>query len=74
MILSLFFSLLDRLVLKVGDEKTVIALISWHTLIMICGVGMLISLGVEVGVIYELDRMAQYQRTYLVDTHFIIYY
>ncbi|MDN5620603.1 MULTISPECIES: SLC13 family permease [Psychrobacter] len=53
--IAIFFALMS-LFLKLGDEKTVIALIPWNTLIMICGVGMLISLGVEVGVIYELTE------------------
>lgn len=53
--IAIFFALVS-LFLKLGDEKTVIALIPWNTLIMICGVGMLISLGVEIGVIYELSE------------------
>lgn len=53
--IAIFFALVS-LFLKLGDEKTVIALIPWNTLIMICGVGMLISLGVEIGVIYELTE------------------
>lgn len=53
--IALCFALVS-LFLKLGDEKTVIALIPWNTLIMICGVGMLISLGVEIGVIYELTE------------------
>lgn len=53
--IAIFFALVS-LLLKLGDEKTVIALIPWNTLIMICGVGMLISLGVEIGVIYELTE------------------
>lgn len=51
--IAIIFALIS-LLLKLGDEKAVIALIPWNTLIMICGVGMLISLGVEIGVIYEL--------------------
>ncbi|MBH0096057.1 SLC13 family permease [Psychrobacter sp. NZS113] len=53
--IALFFALVS-LILKLGDEKVVIALIPWNTLIMICGVGMLISLGVEIGVVYELTE------------------
>jgi len=53
--IAIFFALVS-LFLKLGDEKAVIALIPWNTLIMICGVGMLISLGVEIGVIYELTE------------------
>lgn len=51
--IAIFFAVIS-LLLKLGDEKTVIALIPWNTLIMICGVGMLIGFGVEVGVIYQL--------------------
>lgn len=39
------------LFLKLADEKQVVALIPWGTLIMICGVGMLISIAVEAGAI-----------------------
>ncbi|MGM8887423.1 SLC13 family permease, partial [Psychrobacter sp. 1U2] len=53
--IAVIFALIS-LFLKLGDEKAVIALIPWNTLIMICGVGMLIRLGVEVGVIYELTE------------------
>lgn len=53
--IAIFFALVS-LFLKLGDEKTVIALVPWNTLIMICGVGMLIRLGVEVGVVYELTE------------------
>lgn len=53
--IAIFFAMVS-LFLKLGDEKTIIALVPWNTLIMICGVGMLISLGVEVGVIYELTE------------------
>ena len=53
--IAIIFALVS-LFLKLGDEKTVIALIPWNTLIMICGIGMLISLGVEIGVIYELTE------------------
>ncbi|TKX32751.1 SLC13 family permease [Campylobacter aviculae] len=35
------------LFLKLADEKKVIALIPWNTLIMICGVGMLIGVAIE---------------------------
>ena len=41
--IAIFFALVS-LFLKLGDEKAEIALIPWNTLIMICGVGMLISL------------------------------
>ncbi|ALF58787.1 SLC13 family permease [Psychrobacter urativorans] len=53
--IAIFFALIS-LFLKLGDEKKVIALVPWNTLIMICGVGMLISLGVKAGVINELTE------------------
>lgn len=39
------------LLLKLGDEKKVIAMVPWSTLIMICGVGMLISVAIKAGTI-----------------------
>jgi len=53
--IAIFFAIVS-LFMKLGDEKTVISLVPWSTLIMICGVGMLISLGVKVGVIDELTE------------------
>lgn len=41
--------------MKLADEKKVMALVPWNTLIMICGVGMLIALGVKLGVITQLS-------------------
>lgn len=52
-ILFAFISLL----MKLADEKKVVALVPWGTLIMICGVGMLIYLGVKVGII---DLLAEW--------------
>ncbi|NOL52447.1 SLC13 family permease [Pelistega suis] len=40
--------------MKLADEKKVIALVPWNTLIMICGMGMLIGVGVQAGVINTL--------------------
>ena len=51
--IAIFFAIIS-LLMKLGDEKAVIRLVPWNTLIMICGVGMLIALGVQVGVIDEL--------------------
>lgn len=48
--IAITFSLIS-LLMKLADEKQVIALVPWGTLIMICGVGMLIALGVKVGII-----------------------
>ena len=53
--IAIFFTIIS-LFLKLADEKTVIRFVPWNTLIMICGVGMLISLGVKVGVIDELTE------------------
>ena len=39
------------LLLKLGDEKKVIAKVPWGLLIMICGVGMLISVAIKAGTI-----------------------
>lgn len=51
---AIIFSLIS-LMLKLADEKKVIALVPWNTLIMICGVGMLITIGVKAGVISLLS-------------------
>lgn len=53
--LAIFFALIS-LFLKLGDEKKVVSLIPWGTLIMIAGVGMLTSLGIKAGVIKELSE------------------
>jgi len=39
------------LLLKLGDEKKVVAMVPWGTLIMICGVGMLISVAIQAGTV-----------------------
>ena len=43
------------LMLKLGDEKKAIASLPWGTLIMICGMGMLISLAIKAGTIDQLS-------------------
>jgi len=43
------------LLLRLGDEKKVIASVPWNTLIMISGVGMLIQVAIEAGVIDQLS-------------------
>lgn len=40
---------------KLADEKKVIATVPWPTLIMICGVGMLIEVAIRAGMIKELS-------------------
>lgn len=57
MIAMIFVAL--ALFLKLADEKKVIALIPWGTLIMICGVGMLISIAVEAGTINLLSNLVK---------------
>ncbi|MCY1413339.1 hypothetical protein D9M71_287680 [compost metagenome] len=42
------------LLLRLGDERKAIASLPWGTLIMICGVGMLISVAIKVGTIDAL--------------------
>ena len=54
--IAIVFALIS-LLMKLADEKKVVALVPWGTLIMICGVGMLISLGVKVGII---DLLAEW--------------
>lgn len=39
------------LLLKIGDQKSAIAKVPWNTLIMICGVGMLIQVAIKAGTI-----------------------
>ncbi|MDC5083981.1 SLC13 family permease [Acinetobacter baumannii] len=53
--LAITFSLIS-LLMKLADEKKVVALVPWGTLIMICGVGMLITLGVKLGIIMTLSE------------------
>jgi di/tricarboxylate transporter len=42
------------LLLKLGDERKAIASVPWSTLIMICGMGMLISIAIKAGTIDQL--------------------
>ncbi|MDR0440214.1 MAG: SLC13 family permease [Candidatus Accumulibacter sp.] len=42
------------LLMKLGDEKKAVAMVPWSTLIMICGVGMLISVAIKAGTIQLL--------------------
>lgn len=52
--IAIIFALIS-LLMKLADEKKVMALVPWNTLIMICGVGMLIALGVKLGLITQLS-------------------
>lgn len=49
-LVSIIFSVIV-LMLKLADEKAAIAKVPWGTLIMICGVGMLISVAIKAGTI-----------------------
>jgi di/tricarboxylate transporter len=49
-LIAIIFSVV-ALMLKLADEKTVVAKVPWGTLIMICGVGMLISVAIKAGTI-----------------------
>ncbi|MFY9262168.1 MAG: SLC13 family permease, partial [Arcanobacterium sp.] len=49
-LIAIIFSII-ALLLKLGNEKEVISNVPWNTLIMICGVGMLISVAIEAGTI-----------------------
>lgn len=49
-LIAIVFSVI-ALLLKLADEKTVIAKVPWGTMIMICGVGMLISVAIKAGTI-----------------------
>lgn len=49
-LISIIFSII-ALLLKLADEKAVINKVPWNTLIMICGVGMLIQVAIKAGTI-----------------------
>lgn len=53
--MAIIFSVIS-LLLKLADEKKVIAMVPWGTLIMICGVGMLIEVAIKAGVIDILSQ------------------
>ena len=53
--IAIIFSII-AFFLKLGQEKEVIALVPWSTLIMICGVGMLISVAIKAGTIELLSQ------------------
>lgn len=52
--MAIIFSVIN-LFLKLADEKKVVAYVPWGTLIMICGVGMLIEVAIKAGVIAILS-------------------
>ena len=45
----------SALLLKVGNEKEALACVPWNTIILICGMGMLISVAVKAGAIVSLS-------------------
>ncbi len=49
-LIAIVFTII-ALILKLGDEKAVIAKVPWNTLIMICGVGTLIQVAIKAGTI-----------------------
>lgn len=53
--MAIIFTVIS-LLLKLADEKKVIAMVPWSTLIMICGVGMLIEVAIKAGVIDVLSQ------------------
>ena len=52
--MAIIFAVIS-LLLRLADEKKVVAMVPWGTLIMICGVGMLIEVAIQAGVINELS-------------------
>lgn len=52
--MAIIFSVIS-LLLRLADEKKVVAFVPWGTLIMICGVGMLIEVAIKAGVIGVLS-------------------
>ena len=52
-LIASLFSVL-ALLLKVGDERKAMAAVPWGTLVMICGVGMLIAVAIKAGTIDAL--------------------
>ena len=54
--LAVTFGLLSIL-LKAGDEKKAIAGVPWKTIIMVCGMGMLVSVAAEAG---TMDYLSEY--------------
>ena len=53
-LIAILFSIIAFL-MKLGKEKEIISKVPWNTLIMICGVGMLISVAIKAGTIEILS-------------------
>ena len=53
--LAIIFSVL-AIFLRLGDQKEAILKIPWETIIMVCGVGMLISVAIKAGTIIMLSQ------------------
>ncbi|NLJ65379.1 MAG: SLC13 family permease [Christensenellaceae bacterium] len=58
-LMAIIFAVI-ALLLKLGDQREVMAKVPWNTLIMICGVGMLIQVAIEAGTI---DMLASWVGT-----------
>lgn len=54
-LISILFSII-ALLMKLGDQKDVVAKVPWNTILMICGVGMLISIAIKAGTITLLSN------------------
>lgn len=52
--LAVLFSI-AAIILKVGDEKKALAGVPWHTIVMMCGVGMLVAVASESGALEYLS-------------------
>ena len=55
-LLAVLFGVLS-IIFKAGDEKKAIAAVPWKTIIMVCGMGMLISVASEAG---AMDYLSEY--------------
>lgn len=53
-LIAVIFTIIAFL-MKLGKEKEIIAKVPWNTIIMICGVGMLISIAIKAGTIQMLS-------------------
>ena len=54
-LIGILFTII-ALLMKLGKEKAIVARVPWNTLIMICGVGMLISVAIKAGTINLLSN------------------
>lgn len=54
-LIAFLFTVLG-LLLKIGDEREILRRVPWGTILMICGVGMLISIAMQAGTVKSLAR------------------